>query len=82
MMDCRRCRCFGYSILRTDMRRNPVKAIMDYFSNNYLRGLTPNPCIHRVLKFRILLKRVKLWGPLTWLQVIMQESMTHLDASC
>ncbi|MEC7983613.1 MAG: tRNA 2-thiouridine(34) synthase MnmA, partial [Myxococcota bacterium] len=42
-----------------DLRREFQKAVMDDFADNYVRGLTPNPCIqcNGVLKFRILLRR-------------------------
>ena len=41
-----------------DLREEFQKAVMDNFADNYIRGLTPNPCIqcNGVLKFRILLR--------------------------
>jgi tRNA-uridine 2-sulfurtransferase len=47
-----------------DLRKEFQKAVMDNFSDNYLRGLTPNPCIqcNGVLKFRILLRRAEALG--------------------
>ncbi len=65
VMDCRRVAdALDIPFYVLDMRREFQKAVMDYFSNNYLRGLTPNPCIqcNGVLKFRILLKRAQALG--------------------
>ena len=65
VMDCRRVAdALDIPFYVLDMRREFQKAVMDYFSNNYLRGLTPNPCIqcNGVLKFRILLQRAQALG--------------------
>jgi len=42
-----------------NLREAFQKAVMDDFATNYIRGYTPNPCIHcnGVLKFRVLLQR-------------------------
>ena len=67
-MDCRRVAdALDIPFYVLDMRREFQKVVMDYFSNNYLRGLTPNPCIqcNGVLKFRILLKRAQIFGSLS-----------------
>jgi len=47
-----------------DLREAFRKAVMDDFADNYLAGLTPNPCVrcNGVLKFRVLLQRAKALG--------------------
>ena len=47
-----------------DLREAFRKAVMDDFTENYLAGRTPNPCIrcNGVLKFNVLLSRAKALG--------------------
>ncbi len=47
-----------------DLREAFRKAVMDDFADNYLAGLTPNPCVrcNGVLKFQVLLQRAKALG--------------------
>ena len=47
-----------------DLREAFRKAVMDDFTENYLAGRTPNPCVrcNGVLKFNVLLSRAKALG--------------------
>ena len=47
-----------------DLREEFKKAVMNNFRDNYMNGMTPNPCIqcNGVLKFRILLRRAQALG--------------------
>lgn len=63
--DCRRVADrLGIPFYVMDLREEFRKAVMDDFADNYIRGLTPNPCIqcNGVLKFRILLRRAQALG--------------------
>lgn len=65
VMDCRRVADrLGIPFYVMDLREEFRKAVMDDFADNYVRGLTPNPCIqcNGVLKFRILLRRAQALG--------------------
>lgn len=54
----------GIPFYVVDMRDAFKRAVMDNFTQNYINGRTPNPCIHcnGVLKFRVLMSRAKALG--------------------
>jgi len=65
VLDCRRVADrLGIPFYVMDLREEFQKAVMDNFADNYIRGLTPNPCIqcNGILKFRILLNRAQALG--------------------
>ena len=65
VLDCRRVADrLGIPFYVMDLRTAFQKAVMDDFTNNYVKGWTPNPCIqcNGVLKFRILLQRAQALG--------------------
>ena len=65
VLDCRRVADrLGIPFYVMDLREEFQKAVMDNFADNYLQGLTPNPCIqcNGILKFRILLRRAQALG--------------------
>ena len=65
VMDCRRVADrLNIPFYVMDLRKEFQKAVMDDFADNYIKGLTPNPCIqcNGVLKFRILLQRAQALG--------------------
>ena len=65
VMDCRRVADkLGIPFYVMDLRTAFTKAVMDDFTNNYVKGWTPNPCIqcNGVLKFKILLQRAQALG--------------------
>ena len=65
VMDCRLVADrLGIPFYVMDLRTAFKKAVMDDFTNNYVKGWTPNPCIqcNGVLKFRILLQRAQALG--------------------
>lgn len=47
-----------------DLREAFQKAVIDDYTNNWVRGATPNPCVqcNGVLKFRVLLQRARALG--------------------
>lgn len=58
------CRRLSIPHFVIDSRQDFQKKIIDYFTESYLKGLTPNPCVYcnEKIKFGVLFSKIKLFG--------------------